>query len=149
MTKAITQSNKLNPALSLLLYFGALFALFLISGVVFAGAGGGTSGSGQDLGKVAGNITTTMNSVAQLITAVSYVAGVGFALMGMLKLKAHKDQPAQVPLSQPLVLLAIAAGLVFLPSLIASTGATVWGSSAENANTKGGGVLGTESGSGP
>jgi intracellular multiplication protein IcmD len=147
MTKAITQSNKLNPALSLLFYFGALFALFLISSVVFAG--GGSSTGGQNLGSVASNITGTMNSVAQLITAVSYVAGVGFALMGMLKLKAHKDQPTQVPLSQPLVLLAIAAGLVFLPSLISSTGATVWGSSAENANTKGGGVLGTESGSGP
>lgn len=148
MTKAITKSNKLNPALSLLFYFGTLFALFLISGVVFAGAGG-SSGGGQNLGSVASNITGTMNSVAQLITAVSYVAGVGFALMGMLKLKAHKEQPTQVPLSQPLVLLAIAAGLVFLPSLISSTGATVWGSSAENANTKGGGVLGTESGSGP
>lgn len=146
MTKVTIQSNTLKPMVSLLAYFGALFALFILSGVVFAGSTGG--GDGKTLGDVAGNVRDTMNSVAQLITAVSYVAGVGFALMGMLKLKAHKDQPTQVPLSQPMVLLAIAAGLVFLPSLIKSAGATVWGSGAENADTKGGGVLGTDKSSG-
>ncbi len=131
------------PLISLLTYFGALLSLFLISSLVFAGGGGG---GGASLGEVAGNVTKTMDNVAKLITAVSYVAGVGFAVMGMLKLKAHKDQPQQVPLSQPMVLLVIAAGLVFLPSLIKSTGATVWSSSAENANTQGTGVLGTGGG---
>lgn len=126
--------------LSLTAYFGGLLGLFFASEVLFAGSGGG----GATLGDVAGNVRDTMNNVAQLITAVSYVAGVGFGVMGMLKLKAHKDQPAQVPLSQPMVLLVIAAGLVFLPSLIKSGGATIWGESAENANTKGTGVLGIE-----
>lgn len=121
-------------------YFSALFALFLVSGIVFASSGSG----GQTLGDVSANVTSTMNDVAKLITAVSYVAGVAFALMGMLKLKAHKEQPQQVPLSQPMVLLIIAAGLVFLPSLITSAGATVWGSEADNADTKGTGVLGVD-----
>jgi intracellular multiplication protein IcmD len=127
------------PLLTLLTYFGALFALFLVSGLVLAGGE-----AGQSLGDVAENVTGTMTNVAKLITAVSYVAGVGFAVMGMLKLKAHKDQPAQVPLSQPMVLLVIAAGLVFLPSLIKSTGATVWSDQASNASSKGEGVLGTD-----
>lgn len=126
--------------ISLVTYFGGLLALFFLSEVLFAGGGGG----GQTLGDVASNVTSTMNNVAKLITAVSYVAGVGFAVMGILKLKAHKDQPTQVPLSQPLVLLIIAAGLVFLPSLIQSGGATIWGQQAENANTQGTGVLGTQ-----
>lgn len=126
--------------ISLTAYFGGLLGLFFLSEVLFAGGGGG----GTTLGDVAGNVRDTMNNVAQLITAVSYVAGVGFAVMGMLKLKAHKDQPTQVPLSQPMVLLVIAAGLVFLPSLIKSAGATIWSESAENANTKGTGVLGTQ-----
>jgi intracellular multiplication protein IcmD len=129
------------PLISLTAYFGGLLALFFLSEVLFAGGGGS---GGTTLGDVAGNVRDTMNNVAQLITAVSYVAGVGFAVMGMLKLKAHKDQPAQVPLSQPMVLLIIAAGLVFLPSLIKSAGSTIWSESAENANTKGTGVLGTE-----
>ncbi len=133
-----TNNSQLKSLLSLCGYFGALIGLYLVSGLVLA------DGGGQDLGKVAANITGTMTNVAKLITAASYVAGVGFALMGMLKFKAHKDNPQQVPLSQPIVLLAIAAGLVFLPSLITTTGATVFGSSAKNATSQGGNVEGTE-----
>jgi intracellular multiplication protein IcmD len=140
-SKTQTQnSTTLKSMLSLCGYFGLLVALYCVSDFVFA------SGGGQDLGKVAENITGTMTSVAKLITAASYVAGVGFALMGMLKFKAHKDNPTQVPLSQPIVLLAIAAGLVFLPSLITTTGSTVFGSGMQNADSKGGGVKGLEGG---
>ncbi len=102
------------------------------------------------MGDVADTITTSMTGVAKLITATSYVAGVGFALMGMLKLKAHKDNPTQVPLSQPIVLLAIAAGLVFLPSLIKTAGSTVWkgGGDTVGATGTGGESLGKGSASG-
>ncbi|MFI4937809.1 MAG: type IV secretion protein IcmD [Candidatus Berkiellales bacterium] len=136
MIKLKLGSNKqLTSVLSLCGYFGALIALFAISNLVFAQ-------SSQSLGDVAGNVTGTMGSVAKLITAASYVAGVGFALMGMLKFKAHKDNPTQVPLSQPIVLLAIAAGLVFLPSLIGSGGQTVWGGSQQGGSTAGGNMQG-------
>ena len=132
-------TQKQKQILSLCGYFGMLLALYCVSDFVLA------SSSGGDLGAVASNVTNTMTSVAKLITAGSYVAGVGFALMGMLKFKAHKDQPAQVPLSQPIVLLAIAAGLVFLPSLITTAGTTVFGTSKQNATTTGTGVTGVGS----
>ncbi len=119
-TKSMTQGNTKQQMLTLCAYFGILLCLFLVSGFVFAD-------EGKSLGDVAKNVSDTMTNVAKLIVAASYVAGVGFALMGMLKLKAHKDNPTQVPLSQPIVLLAIAAGLVFLPSLISTAGQTVWG----------------------
>ncbi|MBS0286285.1 MAG: type IV secretion protein IcmD [Proteobacteria bacterium] len=142
LTKEVTQTSTVKPMLSLCMYFGVLLALYCISDFVLASSSGGSSGG--DLGAVADNITGTMTSVAKLITAASYVAGIGFALMGMLKFKAHKDQPAQVPLSQPIVLLAIAAGLVFLPSLVTTAGSTVFGSGKTNATSKGGGVTGIE-----
>lgn len=142
MKKTVTTATKpMSPLIQLGLYFGALVALFLISSVAFAGGGGG----GQTLGEVASNVTDSMTNVAKLITAASYVAGVGFALMGMFKFKAHKDQPAQVPLSQPVVLLAIAAGLLFLPSIITTTGSTIFGGSGEMATPQGGGLPGVGS----
>jgi intracellular multiplication protein IcmD len=133
----LMRKNKstLNPLISLCGYFGALAALFFVSEMVFAGG----AGAGQSLGDIASNVTGTMSNVAKLITAGSYVAGVAFALMGMLKFKAHKDNPQQTPLSQPIVLLAIAAGLVFLPSLISTTGQTVW-KGGERATSSGGGL---------
>ena len=134
-TVAIKRNTSLTSLISLCAYFGALIALFLVSNVALAGGGGG--GDGASLGTVAANITETMDDVSKLIVAGSYVAGVAFALMGMLKFKAHKDNPTQVPLSQPIVLLAIAAGLVFLPSLITTSGSTVFGSGAEKGSSKG------------
>jgi intracellular multiplication protein IcmD len=119
------------PLVSLISYFGILMALFIFSGNLFA--------TDQSLGNVAQSIRTSMGDVASLITAASYVAGIGFAMMGMLKLKAHKDNPTQVPLSQPLVLLIIAAGLVFLPSIISTAGQTIWGGDQTSTGTLGGG----------
>jgi intracellular multiplication protein IcmD len=85
----------------------------------------------ESLGDVAANVTASLSNIAKLISAASYVAGVGFALMGLLKFKAHKDQPQQVPLSQPIVLIAIAAGLIYMPSVIKMAGATMWGGNAQ------------------
>ena len=114
-----------HPVLALFMYFSAILALFCLSQFALA----------ADLGTVSDTITENFDSVAKLITAASYVAGIGFALLGLLKLKAHKDNPTQVPLSQPIVLLTIAAGLVFLPSIISTAGDTIWG---EGAGTRGG-----------
>lgn len=138
-----TSENSHKALWTLMGYFSALLALFLISNLALA-ADATTAGEGS-LGSVAATITGSMTNVAKLITATSYVAGVGFALMGMLKLKAHKDNPTQVPLSQPIVLLCIAAGLVFLPSLIKTAGKTVWSDSeAASATGEGGQELGKQ-----
>lgn len=125
-------SKRMSALIQLGFYFGALVALFLITNVVFGS-------EGETLGDVAGHVTESMSNVTKLITAASYVAGVGFALMGMFKFKAHKDQPTQVPLSQPIVLLAIAAGLIFLPSVISTAGSTIF-SSGKKGSSKGAGL---------
>ncbi len=106
-----------------------MIALFLVCDFASAAA----------LGDVAEQITGSLGNVAKLITAASYVAGVGFALTGLFKFKAHKDNPTQVPLSQPIVLLAIAAGLIFLPSVIDTVGETVF-SGGTRATAEGGGL---------
>lgn len=120
-------------------YSKSLITVF-IAGSLLACSTLASASASQSLGSVAANITSSMNNVAKLITAVSYVAGIGFALMGLLKLKAHKDQPAQVALSQPLVLILIAAGLIFLPSLINTTGQTLWDGNQVVANARGEGL---------
>ncbi|MGE4349417.1 MAG: type IV secretion protein IcmD [Candidatus Berkiella sp.] len=107
-----------------------------ISLILILATGSVLAHGGQTLGDVAGNITKSMSGLARLITATSYVAGVGFAMMGMLKLKAHKDQPAQVPLGQPIMLLVIAVGLIFLPNLINTGGNTIWGDQANQAEAR-------------
>lgn len=85
-------------------------------------------------------VTGQANSIATLLNVASYVAGVGFALAGVLQFKAHKESPQQVPLSKPIVLIIVAACLLFLPSIMNIAGQSLFGSSGQQANKyKGGG----------
>jgi intracellular multiplication protein IcmD len=93
-----------------------------------------------DLTAMATTITTQANAVAKLLSVLSYVAGVGFAMAGILQLKAHKENPQQVPLSKPVVMIVVAACLLFLPTILTTAGASLFGASATSAATAGGGA---------
>ena len=58
-----------------------------------------------------------MANVAKLITAGSYIAGMGFGVGSIVKFKAHKDNPTQIPVGTPIALLFVAAALLFMPSV--------------------------------
>ena len=110
---------------------GCLIAsfLFFLSGSLFAASGVST---------VASNVLSNLSSVAQLITAGAYVAGFAFGVAAIVKFKAHKDNPTQVMISQPIVLLFVAAALIFIPSVFKTSGATLFGSgSTSNTATSG------------
>ncbi len=129
MTKAV-KKKQTEPKLALLGYFSALLALFFVSEIAF--------GAGQTVGDVAEHVTGSMKGLQKLLGAAAYIAGLGFGIAGMMKFKAHKDNPTQVPLSQPITLILIAAGLVFLPSLISTAGTTIF-SDGKSGDSEGGG----------
>jgi intracellular multiplication protein IcmD len=107
---------------------GKLITLALISALgfythtVFA-----DTGAAIGLADVAQNITNGMENLVKLITAASFVMGFGFAAAAILKFKAHKDNPAQIPIGTPIALLFIAGALIYLPSLYTAIGETVFG----------------------
>lgn len=90
------------------------------------------------LGKVASTITSSFGQLAKLITAGAYMAGIGFCMASMLKFKAHKDNPTQIPIGTPIALLFIGAALIFLPNIFKIAGYTVFGGTSGA-----GGVSGT------
>jgi intracellular multiplication protein IcmD len=99
---------------------GSLTLLLLSTGVMAA--------SGQTLASLGSNIVTQANAIAKLMAVAAYVAGVGFALAGVLQFKAHKDNPQQTPLSKPVVYIVVAAALLFLPTVMSVAGSSVFGS---------------------
>jgi intracellular multiplication protein IcmD len=105
-------------------------ALLVITGEV--AAGGGTS-----LGSMASSMTGTFTAVTRLITAGSYLAGLGFSIGAIMKFKQHKDNPTQIPIGTPIALTFIAAALLFLPSILGVTGTTMFGASAQVAGPTG------------
>lgn len=91
----------------------------------------------QSLSDIVSNVQGNILTLGPLLTIVSYISGVGFAIAGIVKFKAHKDNPTQVALSQPIVYLCVGAGLLFLPSIMSSAGSTVFGSSGASSAGKG------------
>ncbi len=81
------------------------------------------------IGGVATTITGNLTAVAKLITAGSYVVGMAFAVGAIVKFKAHKDNPTQIPIGTPIALLFVGAALIFMPSVFKVSGATLFGAS--------------------
>ncbi len=88
-------------------------------------AAGSTTPSG--IASVATTATSNLRAVAQLITAASYVAGMAFAVGAIVKFKAHKDNPSQIPIGTPIALLFVGAALIFAPSVFNVAGSTLFG----------------------
>lgn len=102
----------------------AIVVWWLTTTLVFAQGGGG----GGDIASVATKVKTQATAVATLLNVAAYVAGVGFALAGILQFKAHKENPQQTPLSKPVVMIVVAACLLFLPTIMELAGGSLFDS---------------------
>ena len=85
------------------------------------------AGNGTTLATLAQNVTKTYSSFVYLITGGAYVVGFALAMVGILKLKAHKDNPTQIPISTGFALLFVGSALVFLPTLLGVGISTIFG----------------------
>lgn len=101
-------------------------SLLLFTGQAFA-----TEAPEGSIGALATNIIDSLASVQDMLIAVCYIAGVGFAGAGIFKFKQHKDNPTQVPLGGPIAMIFIAAALIYLPTVITATGTTIFGGGTE------------------
>lgn len=117
---------------------GLLFRLLVAGGLFALGAKvWAAGGSGEGVGAIAANVTTNLSNIAKLITAGSYVAGMAFAVGAIAKFKQHKENPQQMPLSTPIVLLFIGIALIFIPAIFKSGGGTLFGGSGAKSSISG------------
>jgi intracellular multiplication protein IcmD len=91
----------------------------------------------QSLGDVSSTMTGSVGLVARFLTAACYVVGFGFGVGSIVKLKAHRDSPSQIPLSQPVFIGFIALLLIFAPLLFSVMGNTIFGASAQTGSAIG------------
>lgn len=117
--------------------------LFLISmiclglGIDVYAQAGSSAGNVSGIGGLASQVKSNLGRIAQFVTALAYVLGMILAIIALSKLKAHKDAPTQVPLSTGIVMLFLAAALMFIPSIYSSAGGTIFGGSGKVAGTSG------------
>ena len=56
-------------------------------------------------------------AIPNLITTTAFVAGIAMAIAGVFKIKAHVDNPAQAPLKDGMIRLAVGGALIAFPLL--------------------------------
>ncbi len=124
-------SNKLN---SLGARTGAAFVMgTMVSSDAHAAAGAG----GASFNQIGSNITAGIASLPGLLTAVSYIMGLIFAVLGILKIKDHVENPSQTQLKDGAIRLAVGGGLFALPIITSSMQSLIndGDDAAINANT--------------
>lgn len=114
-----------------------ILGLLALAGVTVGTAALAAASGVTGIGSVAQNVTTNLANVARLITAGSYVVGMAFAVGAIVKFKAHKDNPTQIPIGTPIALLFVAAALIFLPTIFKVSGSTLFGQSGTVAGVSG------------
>jgi intracellular multiplication protein IcmD len=104
-------------------YLKALLIAGISASLCYAGCANATT---DTIGNIATNVVGSFQQLTQLITAIAYIAGIGFIVAAIFKFKAHKDNPTQVPIGTPIVMLLVGAGLLFLPTVLGVAGQTVF-----------------------
>lgn len=69
-------------------------------------------------------------TVTDLISTISYIAGIGFMFKAILKFKEHNESKGQVPLSNAIVLFIVAGCLLGLPYMVSVSKSTTVGAGA-------------------
>ena len=87
-----------------------------------------SSPSSSSLFGMAARVTQFFPSMMNVIVGSAYLAGLGFAIAAMVKLKAVKDNPQQNSPTMPLAYIGIAVLLVYMTSLISPVSDTLFGS---------------------
>lgn len=132
MKNKLLKTKRIRHSISSLGQLSLWISVYFTTSLAFA------ADSDDNLGKVASTITGSFSQLAKLITAGAYMAGIGFCMASMLKFKAHKDNPTQIPIGTPIALLFIGAALIFLPNIFRVAGYTIFGGTSGA-----GGVSGT------
>lgn len=81
---------------------------------------------GSGISSIACNVFKNLTGIGILLLGGSYIAGMAFGIAAIVKFKAHKENPTQVPLSQGVVLLFVGAALIGIPSVYTLTTKTLF-----------------------
>jgi hypothetical protein len=98
-------NNKLNR-------LGAYTSASLVTGLL---ASKEAEASGNSFNTISQTITSQIGGLPGFLTAIAYIMGVIFAVLGILKIKDHVENPSQTPLKEGAIRLAAGGALFVVP----------------------------------
>ncbi len=98
----------------------------------------GTAQAANNFGSIASNINTSVSSLPGLISALAYLFGVLLAVLGIMKIKDHVENPTQTPLKDGAIRLAAGGALFAVPIVLEAMSETIdAGGAGSGASTAG------------
>jgi hypothetical protein len=74
---------------------------------------------------IAGNILKSINNLPSFLSGISYMMGVLFGVLGVLKIKDHVENPSNAPLKNGAIQLAAGGALFALPIVYNAMSTTI------------------------
>ena len=93
---------------------GAAFTMGTIASTS-AHAATGNAGDSAGFGSIAASIVDGVSTLPGLLTALSYMMGLLFSVLGVLKIKDHVENPTQTQLKDGAIRLAAGGALFLIP----------------------------------
>lgn len=84
------------------------------------------------ISSIATNMQSTVTYAVEIMSSISLACGIVLMVIGILKFKAHKDQPTQIPLSTGLMYLCVGAALTMVPILIPTFNSALTGADSDS-----------------
>lgn len=93
----------------------------------------------QDMGGVFEKLNTQASPLGDLIGSASFVIGAGIAIFGLLKARAHSQNPNDPSnkLSSAMMLILVGAAMVAIPTLLGVGVGTLFGSGSDTSSIGG------------
>ena len=88
-------------------------------------AGAQDAQAGNDVSAIAENITTSIQSLPQLLNGVAYMMGILLAVLGILKIKDHVENPSNAKLQEGAIRLGAAGALFASPIVLEAMQTTI------------------------
>lgn len=90
---------------------------------------------------VTNGLLPQMTGVADLLSALAYLSGIGFGIKAALKLKEYNDAKGQMPISAPITMAIVAGLLISLPSLLNISSEAIFGTGNKKTGLTSGGSI--------
>ena len=98
-----------------------------------------TLGGDSTVFGMARRTTDMFPTLTDVIINCAYIAGLGFAIAGLFKMKSVRDNPQQNTIAGPISYLIVSVLLIYMPDIIAPTSQTLFGTQSK-AQLEGGGA---------
>ncbi len=108
-------------------FSAAITVGMILSKSAFASSGGTTSTT-NNFSVIASNIVASTSNFPNLISALAYLLGIALAVLGIMKIKDHVENPSQTPLKDGAIRLLAGGALFALPMLMDAMTGTLNGS---------------------